>query len=263
MYLQRDAFGKNLLEVFTLDNNVSSKSIFFVYALKYGIYIEVNGIVQYDKDYRNDKFTLINKIWSEYESNINRLDIAIDIECKLRDIDIYDKNLNHLKKSKKSNENISYFLEGSYSKNNNKQRKLKVYSKSNQRFREFPLAMDLTRIEMTLKSQKLKNLTDSEGVGARIIKELMHYVIKHQRQILHIDEDDVSDMCKNLFLMLKNGKNNKKYSNFHKNIDTKIKSMRLAWESISKNIPIHEFIRNNPIGMTKLKEYRKYYKDNG
>jgi hypothetical protein len=70
-------------------------------------------------------------------------------------------------------------------------------------------------------------------------------------------------MCKNLFLMLKNGKNNKKYSNFHKNIDTKIKSMRLAWESISKNIPIHEFIRNNPIGMTKLKEYRKYYKDNG
>lgn len=260
MYLHRDGYGKNLLEVYTLDSSENNKSIFFVYAMKYGIYIEINGIVQYEKDYRKDKLALIHKIWNKYNGcSINKLDIAIDIECKLRDINVYDKNLNLLKNSKKSNEGISYFLEGSYSKNNNKQRKLKAYNKSNQRFREFPLAMDLTRIEMTLKSQKLKGLANVEEMNARIMKELTHYVIHHQHQSLHILEDDVNEMCQSLFLILNTGKNSKKYSNFYKNIDTKMKSMRFAWESYFKKIPVREFVKHNPIAITVLKKYRNYY----
>jgi hypothetical protein len=262
MYLHRDAFGKALLEVLTLDTLVNKKSIFFVYALKHGLYIEINGLMQYGQDYRKEKLSLLHKVWNKYENcSISKLDIAMDMECNLQDIKVYDKRFNSLNKSEKSNKGISYFLEGVYSKYNNKQRKLKAYSKANQRFREFPLAMELSRIEMTLKSQKLKGLTDAEGFSARIIKEYAHYVFTHQEEEIYISEDSVKDMCQNLFLMFTKGRNSKKYSNFYKNIDVKVKSMKLAWDSIIKNISLQEFVKNNPIAMTALKKYRTYYKN--
>jgi hypothetical protein len=261
MYLVRNPFGKILLEVFSFSDDSTNKSIFFLYALKQGLYIEVNGIVQYENDYRKDKLKLLNKIWNTYECSISKLDISVDIECKFQDMKVYDKKFELLTTSKKSNEGIHYYLEGSYSKIP-KQRRLKAYMKSYQRFREFPLAMDLSRIELTLKSQKLKGLMDIEGLTERVCKEFTYYKIKIKQKELFISKIDISDMFISLFSNLQDGKNSKKYSNFYKNIDTKVSSMRLAWESLSKNITVVEFIKNHPIAMTALKQYRSYYVKN-
>jgi len=261
MYLVRNPFGKILLDVFSFSNDPSNRNIFFLYALKQGLYIEVNGIVQYENDYRKDKLKALSRIWNSYDCSISKLDIAVDIECKFQDIKVYDKKFELLPTNKKSNKGIHYYLEGSYCKTP-KQRRLKAYRKSNQRFREFPLAMDLSRLELTLKSQKLKGLVDIDGFIERVLKEFTYYIIKIKQKELSVSKSDISDMFSSLFSALKQGKNSKKYSNFYKNIDTKASSMRLAWESHSKKIAVKDFIKNHPIAMTALKKYRSYYVKN-
>ena len=124
MYLLRKS-KTNLLHVFTFSNDISSKSIFFVYALKHGIYIEVNGLMQYEKDYRLEKYQLLHILWKNYCCILTKLDVALDLEAKFSDIHIFcskkKKLLNLLSKSKSS---ISY-----YKVSNGKQTQSLLYRK--------------------------------------------------------------------------------------------------------------------------------------
>ncbi|MEA2049338.1 MAG: hypothetical protein U9O56_01195, partial [Campylobacterota bacterium] len=126
MYLVRDIAQNNLLNIFSFtDNPTNSTQLIYVYALKHGMYIECNGLVQYGKDYRKEKFTLLHLLWSKFDCSISKIDVAIDIEAKFENISVYDKNSNILPLyEQKSNTNIHY-----YKIKNKLQRKLKSYSK--------------------------------------------------------------------------------------------------------------------------------------
>lgn len=257
MYLVRDIAQNNLLTVFSFtDNATHSTQLIYVYALKHGMYIEFNGLVQYGKDYRKEKFTLLHLLWSKFDCSISKIDVAIDIEAKFENISVYDKNSNILPiYEQKSNTNIHY-----YKIKNRLQRKLKSYSKNNQKYREFPLAYDLTRVELTLKGTLLKDLTSYELLSKRVAKELANYLIKVSDIDMLISTSDINDMFKSLFSILKNGRNTKRYSNYFKNIDTKVRSMALAWQSLNSSLTFKDFALEYNIGITVLKRYRRFYR---
>lgn len=257
MYLLRDNFTQNLLSVIKLneEDNTTATDVIFVYALKSGIYIEINGLVQYKRDYRKEKFALISYLWNNFTCTITKLDIAIDFEVKMQDIQIFDKQWQPLSKGVKFTDSIHYF-----NVPNKQHRRLKLYYKSTQKFRSFPVAWDITRLELTLKGDLVKGLKTFEALSIRVQKELANFKYSLNQQEINILMSDIEEFSKNLFSLLETGKQTKRYSNYLKNIDTSVRNMQTVWNTLNSTLTLKEIAQANNISLRTLKKYRHYFK---
>lgn len=257
MYLCRDEYGNNLLSSisFLNEQNTSATDVVFIYALKSGIYIEINGLVQYKKDHRVEKYRLMNKIWNKYRCYISRLDIAIDFDAKMNDINIFDREWEALSKNAKSTTNIHYF-----NVLNKQNRRLKLYYKSTQKYRSYPISRPLTRLELTLKGDFLKTAQTEDELTDRVKKEFSNYNILLLDEKIDIIYADIEAFTKNTFSLLQTGKQIKRYSNYTKNIDTSVQNMQIVWSTMNSPLSLKELAQVNNISLTTLKKYRRYYK---
>ncbi|MEA2017592.1 MAG: hypothetical protein U9N59_04015 [Campylobacterota bacterium] len=260
MHLSKNMFGNQLIECFSFSDIITlNHQKIYIYSTHHGIYTALHGLVQYDDDHRVKKLNLLHNLYNRYNLNFTKIDIAIDINEKIEDIKIYDKQNISLKQNSKSNEKVIFYQESNQDRSK-QQRVLKLYEKYKQKHRSFPYPNVLSRIEMTLRSSKLKRF-DKEYLSTRISKELTSYKIFIKNKEIEVSSAKIDLLLNDLFNILFYGKNNKTYASHYRNINTSVSKMKLAWLCFENDTPKKIFIKSNDIGLTVLKKYCKLYRE--
>lgn len=260
MHLTRNVNNLPLIDCISFSAEIChSYQNIYIYSTRHGIYIAFHGLVQYDRDFREEKLKLLHYLYRKYSLKLTRLDVAIDIPDSVNNVYVYNKKGSPLDYDSKSMNKAKFFIESTQCRTK-QQRVLKLYQKDTQKNRSFPYATPLTRIEMSLRAAKLKNF-NKEYLIKKINVEFNSYMIKYKNQTLDVDTEMINLMFDDFFKVLEHNAHNKSYSCFYRNINTVTKNMSLAYECYKKDIPKKQFIKNNNIGLTVLKTYYKYYKN--
>jgi hypothetical protein len=261
MHLTKNILNQQLIECFSFTSKPTQNyQKIYIYSTHHGINIALHGLVQYDEDdNRAEKLNLLYLLYKKYKLKFIKIDIALDINEKVDNISVYDKENLALKYQSKSKAKALFFQETTQDRSK-QQRALKLYEKHNQKHRSFPYAKVLSRLEMTLRSGKLARF-EKTYLQDRIMKELSYYRIYIKDELLTISKENIDLLLNDLFNILENGKNNKSYASYYRNITISASNMKLAWTCHKENIPKKLFVKSHDIGLTVLKKYCKFYEE--
>ena len=248
--------------VFSTINTIEPHSWFTVYARKDGVYVELHGFVQYTQSFTSRKLELLHLLYNEYSKifSFSRVDIAIDIRDKFSNISIYDKNNKSLDIDNNLSSTFCYYFKESSTSRYKQSRLLKCYDKTFQKSRGFILPFYLTRVELTIKRSKLKNIKNATDMFARAKKELSYYKIYASDNEIVISNSSILTLVDDLYQVLQYGKNKLYYSNIYKNIKKLSSLAKLSYECFINRDKTSTFAKNNPISLRKLQRNISFFR---
>lgn len=263
-YILRDSQRNNeeCIDIFSFTKEIKPYAYFIVYARGNYVTVEIHGLVQYAENFLLEKLSVVHLLHLNYKEylSLSRLDIAIDIKSKFDELMIYDRDLLPIDIDENSSKSCFYY-DDSKQLRYKRTRSLKAYDKTNQRGRGYPLPFYLTRIELTIRRSKLKSISSVEELYERVLKELSYYRIFISDVELPIDDEDIYELCRDLYQVLELGTNTLYYSNLYKNIKKQSQKSKLAYECFKANRKLVGFASENDISLKTLRKNIKFFKN--
>jgi hypothetical protein len=263
-YIVRDSMKnfKECLSVFSCSTKLKPYGWFVVYARKEGVYIELHGFMQYTDSFIFCKLQVLHLLYKNFfESfSLSRLDVAIDLRARFKDVVILNKNSESLQINKKISSARCHYYDESTQARFRRSRIMKCYDKTFQRSRSYPLPFFLTRIEVIIRRSKLKFISDAISLQQRLVKELSNYHIFVGNDEIIIDENHINKLCLDFFQILQNGKNILYYSNIYKNIKKQSDKAKLSYECFKNGCSIPFFATNHNISTKTLRKNINFFR---
>jgi len=264
MYLKRkdsknSIISTECLTLFSFTPNVTAYSWFSVYARKEGVYIEIHGFQQYTNCFTAEKFHILHMIYNKYYNifSFSRLDIAIDIREKFTDIQIL--NAKSIPLEINTPHSRYHTFKESKQPHYKASRSIKCYDKTFQTNKSFPLPFFLTRVEMTLRRVKVKDIRYLNDLQDRIQRELNHYKIVVKGEILELDSQ-IQQLSQDLYAVLITGKHTLSYSNKFKNIAKIVDNAKIAFKCLKEKLKGVECSSKYKVSTKTIYKYLKFFK---